>query len=98
MDNRRESIGDTVKQFLSGNLSASSSRAEVVFDQVSVEGSGRGVSAIHAIYYQWISPSVRIDNPLLNQLIQPPGSSSTHRLDQNRVMDQLRQSADIPHA
>lgn len=90
MDNRRESIGDTVKQFLSGNLSASSSRAEVVFDQVSVEGSGRGVSAVHAIYYP--------NNPLLNQLIQPPGSSSTHRLDQNRVMDQLRQSADIPHA
>lgn len=44
MEESIESVGETVKQFLSSNGSASSSRSTVVFDRLFVEGSGRGVS------------------------------------------------------
>ncbi|KAI1397475.1 ABC transporter PeaB1 [Hypoxylon fuscum] len=50
MDERREATGDIVKQFLATNDSASSSRSSVVFDQLSVEGSGRGVQAAPTVW------------------------------------------------
>lgn len=54
----REPIGDTVKQFLASNPSSSSGRADVVFRDVFVEGSGRGVS-IHE------NPSLKADSSFL---------------------------------
>ncbi|KAI8631803.1 ABC transporter [Xylariaceae sp. FL1651] len=50
MDSRREASGDIVKQFLASHNSASSSRSSVLFDQLSVEGSGRGVQAAPTVW------------------------------------------------
>ncbi|KAK0634251.1 ABC transporter PeaB1 [Bombardia bombarda] len=45
MDEQREATGDTVKQFLASHESATSSRSSVVFEKLSIRGSGRGVQA-----------------------------------------------------
>lgn len=87
MDNARESFSNPVKQFLASNLSASSSRADIVFKELSVEGSGRGVTTIRVTI-----PGIRHSFADF----QTPGSSSTNRLDQNRIMAQHRQPARIP--
>ncbi|KAI1385489.1 ABC transporter [Hypoxylon trugodes] len=50
MDERRETIEDTIRQFLASNTSASSARSSVVFDQLTVEGSGRGVQAAPTVW------------------------------------------------
>lgn len=40
----QQAVESTVKQFLDSHTAASSTRADLLFDNLSVQGSGRGVS------------------------------------------------------
>ncbi|KAK8877617.1 ABC transporter [Apiospora arundinis] len=51
MDERRNTIGEDVKRFLDGNHAApSSSRSSVVFNDLSVQGSGQGVQVAPTVF------------------------------------------------
>ncbi|KAH7054333.1 ABC transporter PeaB1 [Macrophomina phaseolina] len=74
MDERGETVGDIVKQFLASNGAASSSRSSVVFEQLSVEGSGRGPEPSRALLHGF-SGSLGSSEMLL--VIGKPGSGCT---------------------
>ncbi|KAH6651607.1 ABC transporter [Truncatella angustata] len=70
MNELRENLADSAKQFLAGNEAASSTRSSVVFDRLSVVGSGRGVQAAPTVWTTLKSWS-NIFNPRLYGQTEP---------------------------
>jgi hypothetical protein len=60
MDQSQGAIADVVKEFLASNGSATSERSAVVFEKLSIQGSGAGVSRSAAIQKHALPTSRRL--------------------------------------
>ncbi|KAI3332377.1 ABC transporter PeaB1 [Xylariaceae sp. AK1471] len=70
MDEQSNTAGSIVRQFLESHKTASSSRADIQFDKLSVKGSGRGIQAAPTVWTT-IKSWVNAVNPRSYRQVEP---------------------------